>query len=293
MTGTYISSTGEATLSIGNKDDGFYNIYLPYNFGMTWGGISFINVYISTNSYVFFNTYMSPQFESAGPFSAASWSYPGNSKLFISAADNCCQRVFTKQYTEDGFDKFTIRYEGCSWNGTTTPAGQSNIIWELTFIKDYAYANKAILEVILNGRITNQEVSYSALCGGSTQLQTFTPLTGTAWLIELGPNQSTWSIASLPFKRKKKLVVSGQMGVMVIGDEELPTGTTNAKIDQAIADPETYRTQIYFHSNLPYISISNFVSIPLIAFPELAPDLRTWADPGSDGHDGALGLGIC
>jgi hypothetical protein len=289
MTGSYNYSNGEVGTYVGNKDDGWFRIEFPPGMTIIWGGVTYTNVWVSTNSYVLFNNYMSPTVESAGPFSASNWSYPNNSKIFISAADNSCQRLFTRYYTENNLNKYTIRYEGCNWNGTNTPAGQSNIIWELTFVDSVDYYNKIVLDVILNGRLTNDQASYSALCGASTQLQAFVPSTATSWLLELGANQSTWAIASLLYSRKKKLVVSGSLGVMLIGDEDIPLGdpaTVGYMGGGAFTDPETYRNQIYFHSNLPYIKMAEFVTIPTITYPALEPDLRTWADPGSGGCGG-------
>lgn len=287
MTGSTVFIAGNNPLPVGNLDDGLFQVTLP--FSIIWGGQSFSTIWVSTNSYVLFNTYMTPSYEGAGPFSASNWSYATNSKIFISAADNSCQQLTTSSgfVTGEGVigQTATIRYEGCSWNGTTTPRGQSDIIWELTFYSNMNFYNKAILDVILNGRITNDQTSYSALCGGSTQLQAFTPSTASRWLLELGPNQSTWSVTNLPYSRKKKLVVSGGLGIMAIGDEDLPVG--NQTFDGgAITDPETYRNQLYFHSNLPYIKIAEFVTIPSITYPALEPDLRTWADPGSGGCGG-------
>jgi hypothetical protein len=285
MTGTSFTPIGDQTLYTGNRDDGWFRVFTPVNFPITWGGQYYTEIWVSTNSYVLFNNYMSPSIEFYGPFSAANWNYPNNSKIFIGAADNSCQRLNTADKIEDGLRKFIIRYEGASWNGTQNVQGQSDIIWELTFIKDSAYDNKAILEVILNGAITNDNSSYSALCGPSTQLQAFNPVAGTAWLLELGANQSSWAIGSLPYTRKKKLVVSGGLGIMVIGDESLPVGDATFN-GGGITDPETYRNQIYFHSNLPYLKVAEFVTIPAITYPALEPDLRTWADPGSGGCGG-------
>lgn len=287
MTGTTVFTAGNNALVAGNTDDGWFMVNLPFT--IIWGGLPFDTIWVSTNSYVLFNTFMSPNYESSGPFSGANWSYPGNSKIFIGAADNSLQQLTktTGFVTGEGQtgQTVTIRYEGSSWNGTNTVAGQSDIIWELTFNSNMNYYNKAILDVILNGRITNDQASYSALCGSSTQLQAFVPSSGTSWLIELGQNQSTWSVTPLPYARKKKLVVSGTLGVMVIGDEAMPVG--NATFNGGgITDPETYRNQIYFHSNLPYLKVAEFVSIPTITYPELAPDLRTWPEPGSGGCGG-------
>lgn len=285
MTGTttVVLPTGQISLYAGTSDDGWFLVQLP--FYVRWNGGMYNVIWVSTNSYVLFNNYMNPSYESAGPFSAANWNYPGNSKIFISAADNSTQRVTITTKYSGPIPIACIRYEGCSWTGTSTPVGQSNIIWELNFYDDPAYYNKAILDIILNGRLTNDQTSYSALCGASTQLQSFVPSTGTSWLLELQAGETGASISSLVYRRKKKLVVSGTVGVMVIGDEELPVGTDATKTGGAIADPETYRTQLYFHSNLPYIKIESFTSIPSVSFPELTPDLRTWSD-GGGGHGG-------
>jgi len=135
MTGSTVFIAGNNPLPVGNLDDGIFQVTLP--FSIIWGGLPFSTIWVSTNSYVLFNTYMSPTYEGAGPFSASNWSYSTNSKIFISAADNSCQQLTTSS----GFNSTagqvgqtaTIRYEGCSWNGTNTPRGQSDIIWELTF----------------------------------------------------------------------------------------------------------------------------------------------------------------
>ena len=279
-TGANVILNGALTLFNGNLDDGWFRVYLPFD--VIWGGVTYDEVWISTNSRVMFLNYIQPTIGDNyyGIYNANNTGQ-FNSELFISAADNCCQRLLGK-YTAGVNESYTIRYEGCSWNGTTTPAGQSDIIWELTFNSATEYDNTFKLDVILNGRITSGETSYSALVDRQTSITTFVPKTASSWIVTFNGNYSG-GIAAIVFKRNKRLVISGTLGTMLIGDEEINVGTSPNFTGGAIIDPETYRTQIYFHSNLPYIKIDRFIAIPTITFAAVAADYRTWPEPGSGG----------
>ena len=279
-TGANVILDGALSLVTGNLDDGWFRVYLPFD--VIWGGVTYDEVWISTNSRVMFLNYIQPTIGDNyyGIYNANNTGQ-FNSELFISAADNCCQRLLGK-YTAGVNESYTIRYEGCSWNGTTTPAGQSDIIWELTFNSATEYDNTFKLDVILNGRVTSGETSYSALVDRQTSITTFVPKTASSWIVTFNGNY-TGGIAAIVFKRNKRLVISGTLGVMLIGDGEINVGTSLSFTGGAIADPETYRTQIYFHSNLPYIKIDRFIAIPTITFAAVAADYRTWPDPGSGG----------
>lgn len=76
----------------------------------------------------------------------------------------------------------------------------------------------------------------------------------------------------------RRLYVSGNLGTMLIGD-------SNIDVNAALTNPSAYRSQLYFHSGLPYVQIRQKISVGDLTFDAQPRGLITW-DDGSKGCGG-------
>jgi hypothetical protein len=107
--------------SVGNNDDGAWFLTLPWN--ITYNGTSYGAVYVGTNSYITFggsSTTVSP-----------SATNPATNKIFISAADNSCQRIYYGTEGTSPNRTYRIRFEGTAATGGTL--GSPTMVWEAVF----------------------------------------------------------------------------------------------------------------------------------------------------------------
>lgn len=88
----------------------------------------------------------------------------------------------------------------------------------------------------------------------------------------------------------RRLYVSGTNGAMLIGTDNIYIGglVGNPATFQeggAVTNPLQYRSQLYFHSGLPYVQIKQKIIAGDIVFAAQNRGLETW-DDGSKGCGG-------
>lgn len=119
------SLTASTVPSVGNNDDGYWNLVLPFN--ISFNGVSYTDIYIGTNTYITFSG-GSTNYDSLNLFNPA---YP---KIMISSADNSCQRIYYGTEGSAPNRTYRVRYEGtASPSGTL---GAPNMIYEIIFYEN-------------------------------------------------------------------------------------------------------------------------------------------------------------
>ena len=114
-----------STTPIGNNDDGFWAINMPFN--ISYNGTSYNQVYVGTNSYLTFGAGSSEYLN----LSAANPNIP---KIMITARDNSAQRIYYGEIGSAPNRTVRLRWEGT--NRTTGTLGSPNMVWEATFYEN-------------------------------------------------------------------------------------------------------------------------------------------------------------
>lgn len=120
-----LSLTSSTTPTVGNNDDGYWTLTLPFN--VEFAGITTNVVYPGTNTYITFTA-------GSSSYSALSFSNPAVPKIMMSCADNSCQRLY---YGVEGISPvrtYRIRYEGTS--STSGTLGAPNMVYEAIFYEN-------------------------------------------------------------------------------------------------------------------------------------------------------------
>jgi len=189
------SITGWTDLWTSNKDDGFVNI--PLGFNWTIASTAYNSVYVGSNNYLTFgsgssryNNYSFTTFNSENPAARI---------LMTMTSDNSYQWVNYKQFTgTSGNVEYTrIRFEGNS--STSGSVGGGNIVWECTFFNPLYTQNLPQVEFRCgsNGRGTSKTMgiggnnsqgaytSHASLVNESV-VYVATNTSGTAWTHNVG-----------------------------------------------------------------------------------------------------------
>jgi len=114
-----------STTPIGNNDDGFWAINMPFN--ISYNGTSYNQVYVGTNSYLTFGAGSSEYLN----LSAANPNIP---KIMITARDNSAQRIYYGEIGSAPNRTVRLRWEGT--NRTSGTLGSPNMVWEATFYEN-------------------------------------------------------------------------------------------------------------------------------------------------------------
>lgn len=126
-----VGSAGMAAIVTSNADDSSLALTLPFN--VTLSSVTTNTWYACSNGFV-------NLIQSSTAYSSLSGSNPPYPKIFLGAADNSWQRV----WSISGNNYYRLRYEGtASTNGTP---GSPNIVYELTFFK--AMGGKQYIQVV-------------------------------------------------------------------------------------------------------------------------------------------------
>jgi hypothetical protein len=119
------SLTSSTTPTVGNNDDGYWTLNLPFN--ITFLGTSHSTIYVGTNHYITFGS-GSDAYQSLGPAT------PNLPKIMWSADDNSVQRIY---YGEEGSSPnrtYRVRVEGSA--GTGGSLGSPNMVNEYVFYEN-------------------------------------------------------------------------------------------------------------------------------------------------------------
>jgi len=137
-TGGWTSST---TPTVGNNDDGYWNLALP--FPITYLGTTYNEIYPSTNFYLTFGA-------GSTVWSTVNQSSPNLPKIMWSAADNSVQRIYYTTQGTAGSRTFNIRMEGAA--STSGVLGSPTMVCEYVFYE--ATPDQIDLQVGVNSRKT-------------------------------------------------------------------------------------------------------------------------------------------
>jgi len=116
------SLSAAITPTVGNNDDGYWTLSLPFN--ITYLGNSYNTIYVGTNHYITF-TAGSLVYSSLGP------SNPNLPKIMWSCADNSVQRIYYGAEGTAPNRTYRVRVEGNG--GTTGTLGSPNMVCEWVF----------------------------------------------------------------------------------------------------------------------------------------------------------------
>jgi hypothetical protein len=114
--------TASTTPTVGNNDDGFWTLNLPFN--ISYLGNSYNTVYVGTNHYLTF-TAGSTNWSSLGP------SNPNLPKIMWSCADNSVQRIYFGVEGTAPNRTYRVRVEGTASTGGSV--GNPNMVNEYVF----------------------------------------------------------------------------------------------------------------------------------------------------------------
>ena len=116
------SLTASTIPTVGGTDDGYWTLTLPFN--ISFGGISYSQIYVGTNSYITFG-------QGSTLYSSLSYSNPPYPKIMISSVDNSCQRIYYGTEGSSPNQTYRVRFEGT--NRTSGTLGSPNMVWEAVF----------------------------------------------------------------------------------------------------------------------------------------------------------------
>ena len=163
------ASLTSSTTPIGNNDDGYWTINLPWNY--VFNGTTYTQVFVGTNQYLTFGS-------GSGNFSGLSASNPALNKIMYASGDRSVQRIYFGTEGTAPNRTYRIRSEGSA--GTSGTLGSPTNVFEFTF-----YENDT-------GRIDIQigvmNTAGSGLSGvytptGGTSLVAFTPAANSGYNI--------------------------------------------------------------------------------------------------------------
>jgi hypothetical protein len=136
------SLTVSTTPTVGNSDDGYWTLNLPFN--ISYLGNSYNTVYVGTNHYLTF-TAGSANYVSLGP------SNPNLPKIMWSCADNSVQRIYYGVEGTAPNRTYRVRVEGTASTGGTV--GSPNMVNEYVFYE--AVPAQIDLQLGVNARKTS------------------------------------------------------------------------------------------------------------------------------------------
>ena len=116
------SLTSAITPSLGNNDDGYWNLTLPFN--ITYLGATYTTIYVGTNFYLTFT-------DGSTIYSGISVSSPNLPKIMLCCGDRSVQRIY---YGVEGVAPnrtYRVRMEGST--GTTGTLGSPTMVCEYVF----------------------------------------------------------------------------------------------------------------------------------------------------------------
>ena len=114
--------TASTAPTVGNNDDGYWTLNLPFN--VSYLGNSYSTIYVSTNHYLTF-TAGSTNYSNLGPTN------PNLSKIMWSCADNSVQRIYYGVAGTSPNRTYRVRVEGTAALGVTV--GSPNMVNEYVF----------------------------------------------------------------------------------------------------------------------------------------------------------------
>ena len=114
--------TASTAPTVGNNDDGYWTLNLPFN--VSYLGNSYNTIYVSTNHYLTF-TAGSTNYSSLGP------THPNLPKIMWSCADNSVQRIYYGVAGTSPNRTYRVRVEGTAALGGTV--GSPNMVNEYVF----------------------------------------------------------------------------------------------------------------------------------------------------------------
>jgi hypothetical protein len=142
------SLTASTTPSIGNSDDGYWSLNLPFN--ISFNGISYSGIYVGTNGYITFGA-------GSTAFAAIGITNPPYPKICISANDNSTQRIYYGTEGSAPNRTYRVRVEGHNSPGGGV-LGSPDMLYEAVF-----YENSPAqfdIQIGSNSRATlNQNIS--------------------------------------------------------------------------------------------------------------------------------------
>lgn len=137
------SLTSSTTPTVGNTDDGFWTLTLPFN--ITFNEASYGEIYVGTNSYITFGA-------GSNAYSGLGFDNPAAQKIMISASDNSCQRIYYGTEGSSPNRTYRVRFEGT--NSTSGTLGSPNMVWEAVFYENTP--NQIDIQIGSNARVTSQ-----------------------------------------------------------------------------------------------------------------------------------------
>lgn len=119
------SLTSSTAPTIGNNDDGFWTLNLPFN--ITFLGTSYSTIYVGTNHYITFGG-------GSEAFSNLSDTNPNLPKIMWCATDNSVQRIYHGTEGSAPNRTYRVRIEGTAATGGSV--GSPNMVNEYTFYEN-------------------------------------------------------------------------------------------------------------------------------------------------------------
>jgi alpha-tubulin suppressor-like RCC1 family protein len=162
-------------------DDGFWELTLPFN--ISYNGVSYNKIYVSTNSYITFGTKPADDYDQT-----INWNYttatPPIPKIQISTADRSAQRIYYGTEGTSPNRTYRVRFEGhiSFQNGIL---GSPTLVWEMVFYENIS--NQIDIQPGIN-----DDASGSFIGVTSTPITTFAG--GTNWKQVSAGNNNTFAI---------------------------------------------------------------------------------------------------
>ena len=119
------SLTSSTTPTVGNNDDGYWTLNIPFN--ITFLGNSYSTIYVGTNHYVTFG-------EGSDAYSNLGATNPNLPKIMWSAADNSVQRIYYGTEGSAPNRTYRVRVEGAA--STSGTLGSPTMVNEYTFYEN-------------------------------------------------------------------------------------------------------------------------------------------------------------
>jgi len=172
------SLTSATTPTLGNNDDGYWTLSLPFN--ISFNGTSYNTIYVGTNTYITFGG-------GSTNYLSLSVSNPAFNKIMISSADNSAQRIYYGTEGSSPNRTYRVRWEGN--NSTTGTLGSPTMVYEAVFYE--AAPSQIDIHVGSNSRVTSTVLtSYDSKFSGTSSA---CPVTAGLIATKLQYNRSwTW-----------------------------------------------------------------------------------------------------
>jgi hypothetical protein len=132
----------QTTPTVGNNNDGYWNLSLPFN--IQYLGSAYSTIYVGTNSYLTFGN-------GSIAYTSFGFNLPPYPKIMISSANNSAQRLYYVSGGSGSNRTYRIRFEGtASLTGSDVP----NMVWEMTFYE--ANPSQIDIQIGLNARYSSR-----------------------------------------------------------------------------------------------------------------------------------------